>query len=57
MLHPELTASATRAEATEIAQRETDSYVSANRTCELGTQAAPRKQYRHVLELLGAVTA
>lgn len=56
MLHPELTASATAAEAAEVAQRETDWYVSANRTCELGMQAATGKSYRHVLELLEAVT-
>lgn len=56
MLHPELTASATRAEAAEVAGRETDWYVSANRTCELGMQAATGKEYRHVLELLEAVT-
>ncbi|MFC7456074.1 FAD-binding and (Fe-S)-binding domain-containing protein [Brachybacterium sp. GCM10030267] len=57
MLHPELTASATAAEAAEVARRETDWYVSANRTCELGMQAATGKAYRHVLELLAAVTA
>ncbi|ATG55681.1 FAD-binding oxidoreductase [Brachybacterium ginsengisoli] len=56
MLHPELTQSATRAEAAEVARRETDWYVSANRTCELGMQAATGKSYRHVLELLEAVT-
>ena len=56
MLHPELTASATAAEAAEVALRETDWYVSANRTCELGMQAATGKSYRHVLELLAAVT-
>ncbi|WP_193105639.1 FAD-binding and (Fe-S)-binding domain-containing protein [Brachybacterium sp. FME24] len=56
MLHPELTASATAAEAAEVAQRETDWYVSANRTCELGMEAATGKAYRHVLELLEAVT-
>ncbi|MGP9680696.1 FAD-binding and (Fe-S)-binding domain-containing protein [Brachybacterium sp. AOP3-A1-3] len=56
MLHPELTASATRAEAAEVAQRGTDWYVSSNRTCELGMQAATGKSYRHVLELLEAVT-
>ena len=43
MLHPELTASATAAEAAEVAQRETDWYVSSNRTCELGMQAATGK--------------
>ncbi|AXK44288.1 FAD-binding and (Fe-S)-binding domain-containing protein [Brachybacterium saurashtrense] len=56
MLHPELTASATAAEAAEVALRETEWYVSANRTCELGMQAATGKSYRHVLELLEAVT-
>ena len=56
MLHPELTASATAAEAAEVARRETDWYVSANRTCELGMQAATGKVYRHVLELLTSVT-
>ncbi|GAA1487752.1 FAD-binding and (Fe-S)-binding domain-containing protein [Brachybacterium sacelli] len=56
MLHPELTASATAEEAAEVARRETDWYVSANRTCELGMQAATGKAYRHVLELLAAVT-
>ncbi|MGO1409657.1 MAG: heterodisulfide reductase-related iron-sulfur binding cluster, partial [Brachybacterium sp.] len=56
MLHPELTASATAAEAAEVAQRETGWYVSSNRTCELGMQAATGKSYRHVLELLAAVT-
>ncbi|WP_114855158.1 FAD-binding and (Fe-S)-binding domain-containing protein [Brachybacterium sp. YJGR34] len=56
MLHPELTASATAAEAAEVARRETDWYVSANRTCELGMQAATGRTYRHVLELLEEVT-
>ena len=57
LLHPELTASATAAEAAEVAARETDWYVSANRTCELGMEAATDRPYRHVLELLEAVTA
>lgn len=56
MLHPELTASATAAEAAEVAARPTMWYVSANRTCELGMQAATGKTYRHILELLEAVT-
>lgn len=56
MLHPELTASATAEEAAEVAQHETQWYVSSNRTCELGMQAATGKSYRHVLELLAAVT-
>ncbi|PMC75677.1 FAD-binding and (Fe-S)-binding domain-containing protein [Brachybacterium sp. UMB0905] len=56
MLHPELTASATAAEAAEVGQRETDWYVSANRTCEMGMTSATGKPYRHVLELLAEVT-
>lgn len=56
MLHPELTASATHAEAAEVAQRDTEWYVSANRTCELGMVAATGKPYRHVLELVEAAT-
>lgn len=57
MLHPELTASATAAEAAEVAARPTTAYVSANRTCELGMHAATGQEYRHVLELLAEVTA
>lgn len=56
MLHPELTASATRAEAAEVAQQQTEWYVSANRTCELGMSAATGQTYRHVLELVEAAT-
>ena len=56
MLHPELTASATRAEAAEVEARPTDWYVSANRTCELGMKAATGQEYRHALELLEAAT-
>src|SRR5699024_10025964 len=56
MLHQELTASATAAEAAEVAQHPTDWYVSSNRTGELGMQAATGKSYRHVLELLAVVT-
>ncbi|UYG17853.1 FAD-binding oxidoreductase [Brachybacterium huguangmaarense] len=56
MLHPELTAAATRLEATEVGARATAWYVSANRTCELGMAAATGRPYRHVLELLAATT-
>ena len=52
LLHPELTRSATRAEAAEVAEREYDEYVSANRTCELGMSRATGHEYRHVLEVL-----
>ncbi|CAM3414038.1 FAD-binding and (Fe-S)-binding domain-containing protein [Isoptericola cucumis] len=63
MLHPELTAAATEAEATEVADREAelpggrfDAYVSNNRTCEMGMARATGRDYVHVLELLEAAT-
>ena len=63
MLHPELTAGATRAEADEVAVRAAalpgggfDAYVSSNRTCEMGMSRATGQDYVHVLELLEAAT-
>ena len=58
MLHPELTKSATMAEADEIASRfgETvDAFVSCNRTCEIGMSRATGKRFVHVLETLDAL--
>jgi len=52
MLHPELTASATRAQAAEIMQVDAGAHVSCNRTCELGMTRATGHPYRHVLEVL-----
>lgn len=52
LLHPELTASATRREADEVAHLAADSYVSSNRTCEIGMTRATGKPYRHILEAL-----
>lgn len=61
MLHPELTASATVAEAREVASvvgeraaegRPVEAFASANRTCEMGMSRATGQEYRHVLELL-----
>ena len=58
LLHPELTASATAAEAAEVAlvvARDTSrkpGFVSCNRTCEIGMTRATGHPYRHVLELL-----
>jgi D-lactate dehydrogenase len=57
MLHPELTASATAREATEVQARNADAHASCNRTCEMGMTRATGKPYRHVLELLAEVTA
>ena len=50
MLHPELTASATAAEAAG------DAHASCNRTCELGMTRATGVGYRHILELLEEAT-
>ena len=52
MLHPELTASATRREAAEAAALDAEAHASCNRTCELGLTRATGVEYRHVLELL-----
>ncbi|HEY5396389.1 MAG TPA: FAD-binding and (Fe-S)-binding domain-containing protein [Trebonia sp.] len=56
MLHPELTASATRAEAAALAGRSFTAYASVNRTCEIGMTRATGKPYRHLLELLEEAT-
>ncbi len=56
MLHPELTASATRREAAEITGRAFDAYASTNRTCELGMTRATGQQYEHILEIFERVT-
>jgi D-lactate dehydrogenase len=52
MLHPELTASATRREAAEVAELGSTAHASCNRTCELGLTRATGTPYRHVVELL-----
>jgi D-lactate dehydrogenase len=52
MLHPELTASATRREAAEVVRLDAAAHASCNRTCELGLTRATGTSYRHVLELL-----
>ncbi|WP_033289455.1 FAD-binding and (Fe-S)-binding domain-containing protein [Amycolatopsis jejuensis] len=58
MLHPELTASATAAEAAEVTAHPTTAYASLNRTCEIGLTRSTGRPYRHVLELVHeAVTA
>ena len=58
MLHPELTAAATRPEALDVAAlgAPDDLYVSTNRTCEVGMTRATGRVYRHVLELLEETT-
>ena len=56
MLHPELTASATRREAEEVATADATTYVSSNRTCEIGMTRATGRPYVHVLEALVRAT-
>ncbi|WP_440709473.1 FAD-binding and (Fe-S)-binding domain-containing protein [Herbiconiux sp. YIM B11900] len=56
MLHPELTASATRVQAAEVRAANASAHASCNRTCELGMTRATGEQYQHVLELLAAAT-
>jgi D-lactate dehydrogenase len=57
LLHPELTDSATRAEAAAVTEGDFAAHASVNRTCELGLTRATGKPYRHLLELLDQVTA
>jgi D-lactate dehydrogenase len=56
MLHPELTQSATQAEAADVKAMNATAHASCNRTCELGMTRATGKPYRHVLELLEELT-
>ncbi len=56
MLHPELTASATAAEAAQVRARGAAGHVSCNRTCELGMTRATGVPYRHVIEVLAELT-
>lgn len=56
LLHPELTESATRAQAVEIVAGTFDAHASCNRTCEIGMSRATGATYRHVLELLERAT-
>lgn len=56
MLHPELTASATAAQAQDVGAMGATAHASCNRTCELGMTRATGEHYRHVLEILADVT-
>ena len=54
--HPELTASATRPQAEELAGRHFDAHLSNNRTCEIGLGRATGEDYESVLILLERLT-
>lgn len=56
LLHPELAASASAAEADEINSREFAAYASSNRACELGLTRATGHEYQHLIELLEQAT-
>jgi D-lactate dehydrogenase len=56
LLHPELTATATRKEAAAVEQWQATAHASANRTCEIGMSRATGRSYRHVLEVLEQTT-
>ncbi|RSS78356.1 FAD-binding and (Fe-S)-binding domain-containing protein [Streptomyces sp. WAC06614] len=56
MLHPELTASATRPEAAEVRAQAYDVHLSANRMCEVGMDRATGRRYRSVLQELERAT-
>jgi len=54
--HPELTASATRPQAEELAGRQFDAYLSSNRTCEIAMSRATGENYESPLLLLERLT-
>ncbi|MEO6922666.1 MAG: (Fe-S)-binding protein, partial [Bryocella sp.] len=51
-LHPELTQSATAAEAAELSDTKYEHYLCSNRTCEIGMNLATYKDYRSIVFLL-----
>lgn len=54
--HPELTASATRPQAEELAGRHFDAHLSSNRTCEIAMERATGAPYESPLILLERLT-
>lgn len=56
LLHPELTQSATQAEAYEISSQEFSAHASSNRPCEIGMTQATGQTYIHLLEILEQVS-
>lgn len=55
-LFPELTASATRAEASEISATQYDGYFSSSRTCEIAMTRATNQMYRSYLYMVHSAT-
>jgi D-lactate dehydrogenase len=54
--HPDLTASATSAEASELSGRHFDAYLSSNRTCEIGLTRATGQEYESIINALDRAT-
>jgi D-lactate dehydrogenase len=54
--HPELTGSATRPQAEELAGRDFEAHLSSNRTCEIGMSRATGADYESVIQLLERLT-
>nr|WP_240638915.1 FAD-binding and (Fe-S)-binding domain-containing protein [Microbacterium sp. ABRD28] len=52
MLHPELTQSATAAEAEDVKRLGSAAHASTNRTCEIGMTRATGQSYEHILQVL-----
>ena len=51
-IYPELTASATKNEAKEVASKEFDGYYSSTKTCEMSMSEAVKENYESVLYLV-----
>ena len=56
LLHPELTRSATAAEAAELAGSRHDAHLCGNRTCEIGLEQATGSPYESFVLLLEKLT-
>lgn len=56
LLHPELTASATREQGAGVRANFCSAHASTNRTCEIGMTRATGEPYHHVIDLLEQVT-
>lgn len=56
LLHPELTATATAAEAREVSKMKAAAHVSANRTCEIGMEHRTGEVYESAILLLEQAT-
>jgi len=56
LLHPELTASATKVQAAQILAADATAHASVNRTCEIGMTRATGQSFQHLLEMVEVAT-